>query len=116
MWLHAGDLAARFQSVLLFVSYWIPAFVAITVIDWRYRSAGRQTVNPAAENTTRADAAAALLSFAVAFAAAVPFMHTEVFVGPIATRLHGADVAYFVNFLAAAVLYGGYRVFVGSRR
>ena len=115
MWLHAGDLAARFQGLLLFVSYWIPAFVAIVAIDWRYRSAGRDVVNPAAENTPRADAAAALASFVVAFAAAVPFMHTGVFVGPVATRLHGADLAYFVNFLVAAALYGGYRA-LGRRR
>jgi len=110
MWLHAGDLAARFQGVLLFVSYWIPAFVAIVAIDWRYRSAGREVVNPAAENTTRTDAIAALVIFVVAFAAAVPFMHTDVFVGPVATGLHGADVAYFVNFLVAVALYGGYRL------
>ncbi len=109
MWLHAGDLAARFQGVLLVVSYWIPAFVAIVIIDWRRRSAGRDVVDPAAENTSRADTLAALVSFGVAFAAAVPFMHTEVFVGPVAQWLHGADLAYFVNFLVAAAVYGGYR-------
>ena len=54
------------------------------------------------------DALAALVSFVIAFAAAVPFMHTEVFVGFAADRLHGADVAYFVNFLVAVALYGGY--------
>jgi len=27
----------------------------------------------------------------------------------VAVRLHGADLAYFVSFLVAAVLYGGYR-------
>lgn len=111
MWLHTGDLATRFQGVLLFVSYWIPAFVAIVVIDWRYRSAGRELVDPAVENTPRADATAALVSFLVAFAAAVPFMHTAVIVGPVAARLHGADLAYFVNFLVALVLYGGYRAY-----
>ena len=114
MWLHAGDLAARFQGVLLLVSYWIPAFVAIVTIDWRRRSAGRDVVDPAAEDTSRSDALAALASFVVAFAAAVPFMHTEVVVGAAARRLHGADVAYFVNFLVAAALYGGYRALRGS--
>ncbi len=115
MWLHSGDLAARFQGVLLFVSYWIPAFVAIVAIDWRYRSAGRDAVNPTEERTPRADAVVALAAFFVAFAAAVPFMHTNLIVGPVATALHGADLAYFVNFLAAAVLYGGYRL-VRARR
>lgn len=115
MWLHAGDLAARFQSVLLFVSYWIPAFVAITAVDWRYRSAGRDAVNPALEDTSRRDAVAALGSFVIAFAAATPFMHTDLFVGPLATWLHGADIAYFVNFLVAAMLYGSYRAMTEGR-
>jgi NCS1 family nucleobase:cation symporter-1 len=116
MWLHSGDLATRFQGVLLFVSYWIPAFVAIVTIDWRYRSAGRATVNPATETTPRTDALVALSAFFVAFAAAVPFMHTNLIVGPVATALHGADLAYFVNFLVAAAVYGGYRVVQGRAK
>lgn len=115
MWLHTGDLTARFQGVLLFVSYWVPAFVAIVAIDWRYRSAGRDVVDPMSENTARPDAIAALGSFVVAFCAAVPFMHTSILVGPLAARLHGADIAYFVNFLVAVALYGGYRA-LRSRR
>ncbi len=110
MWLHSGDMASRFQGVLLFVSYWIPAFVAIVAIDWRYRSAGRAVVNPAEETTGRADASVALAVFVVAFAAAVPFMHTNLIVGPVAEALHGADLAYFVNFVVAAALYGGSRM------
>lgn len=109
MWLHTGDLTSRFQGVLLFVSYWIPAFIAIVVVDWRRRSTGRLVVDPSTETTNSADAAAALVSFVVAFAAAVPFMNTEVFVGPVAAWLHGADLAYFVNFLVALTLYGTYR-------
>ena len=108
MWLHSGDLARRFEGVLLFVSYWVPAFVAIVVIDWRRRSAGCNVINPAEETTSGADAWAALVVFAVAFAAAVPFMHNNLIDGVVAVRLHGADLAYFVNFAVAAVLYCGY--------
>lgn len=110
LWLDAGDLSERFQGLLLFVSYWIPAFVAIVAIDWRFRSAGRELIDPASETTSRSDAMAALVSFVVAFAVAVPFMNTSLFVGPVAHLLHGADLAYFVNFLAAAALYGAYRI------
>ena len=101
--------------MLLLVSYWIPAFVAVVVIDWRIRSRGRASVNPAEECTDRLDAVAALIVFVVAYAAAIPFMHTSLFHGPVATAWHGADIAYFVNLLVAAVLYGGYRLF-GRRR
>lgn len=109
LWLHGGDTASRFQNVLLFVSYWIPAFVAIVVVDWAIRSRGRATVDPAAERTTRTDSVVAVVTFVVAYLAAVPFMNTSIFVGSFAEKWHGADVAYFVNFLVALALYGGYR-------
>jgi NCS1 family nucleobase:cation symporter-1 len=115
LWLHAADTATRFQNVLLMVSYWIPAFVAVVVVDWRIRSRGRATVDPDRESTARPDAVAALVAFVVAYAAAVPFMDTSIYQGPIAVAWHGADVAYFVNFLVALLIYGGYR-WVGQRR
>jgi NCS1 family nucleobase:cation symporter-1 len=37
-------------------------------------------------------------------------MHTSLIEGPIARAWHGADIAYFVNLLVAALLYGGYRL------
>jgi NCS1 family nucleobase:cation symporter-1 len=110
LWMHGGDTASRFQNVLLFVGYWIPAFVAVVVIDWCYRARGRATVNPARESTLRTDAIVAIVAFVVAFGAAVPFMNTSIVVGPVAKAWHGADVAYYVNFLVAAIIYGGYRV------
>src|SRR3954469_11517208 len=110
LWLHGGDTASRFENMLLLVSYWIPAFVAVVVIDWARRARGRPTINPAGEHTDRGDAVAAVVAFVLAYAAAVPFMNTSLFTGPIAEAWHGADVAYFVNFLVAAVLYGGYRL------
>jgi len=116
IWLRAADTATRFQDVLLLVSYWIPAFVAVIVIDWLIRARGRSTVNPAEERTTRADAVAALLAFVLAYAAAVPFMNTSLIEGPVARAWHGADVAYYVNFVVAALLYGGCRLIALRRR
>ncbi|MET0702332.1 MAG: cytosine permease [Mycobacterium sp.] len=110
LWLHADDTAARFESVLLLVGYWIPAFVAVIVIDWKLRTRGRDTVNPAVEPTLRADAVAATVSFVLAYAVSIPFMNTTLYQGPIALAWHGADVAYFVNFAVAGLLYGGYRL------
>jgi hypothetical protein len=80
------------------------------VIDWYYRARGRHTINPAREITLRADAIVAVVAFVLAFGAAVPFMNTSLVVGPVAKAWHGADVAYYVDFLVAAIIYGGYRV------
>ena len=62
------------------------------------------------EPTTRLDAVAAVMAFVLAYAAAIPFMHTSLIEGPIARMWHGADIAYFVALLVAALLYGGYRL------
>lgn len=113
LWLHAADTATRFTDVLLLVSYWIPAFVAVVVIDWLLRIRGRASINPAEEATDRVDAVVALIVFVLAYAAAMPFMNTSLIQGPVAAAWHGADVAYFVNLAVAAALYGGYRL---SRR
>ena len=58
---------------------------------------------------------AAVTVFVLAYAAAIPFMNTSLIQGPVARAWHGADTAYFVNLLVAAVLYGGWR-FARSRR
>ncbi|MBX7433153.1 cytosine permease [Mycobacterium sp. Y57] len=112
LWLHAADTATRFTDVLLLVSYWIPAFVSVVVIDWRIRSRDRATLNPALETTERRHAVAALIVFVLSYAAAIPFMNTTLIQGPVAVAWHGADIAYFVNMAVAAVLYGSYRAVV----
>ena len=116
MWLHANDTATRFTDVLLLVGYWIPAFVAIVVIDWLLRVDGRRTITPAAEPTAGADAVAAVVVFVAAYVAAIPFMNTSLIQGAVARAWHGADTAYFVNFLVAVLLYGGWRVIRRRRK
>jgi NCS1 family nucleobase:cation symporter-1 len=80
------------------------------VIDWLLRTRGRATIDPASEPTRRGDAVVAVIVFVLAYAAAIPFMHTSLFQGPVAKAWHGADIAYFVNLAVAALLYGSYRL------
>jgi NCS1 family nucleobase:cation symporter-1 len=110
LWLHDGDLAAKFQNVLLFVGYWIPGFVAVVGIDWLARLRGRATLDAVRETTTRRHAVAATVAFVVGFGVAVPFMGTVLYVGPVAKAMHGADIAYFVDFLVTAALYAPFRL------
>ncbi|TFV59427.1 cytosine permease [Mycobacterium sp. PS03-16] len=110
LWLHAADTATRFQDVLLLVSYWIPAFVAITAVDWLLRVRGRAFLDPALERCARRDAAVALGVFVVSYVVAIPFMNTTLITGAVAQAWHGADIAYFVNFAVALACYGGYRL------
>ncbi|MCN9244398.1 cytosine permease [Streptomyces sp. RY43-2] len=112
LWIHAADTTARFQNVLLFVGYWIPGFVAIVIVDWlaRARARGGAPVELTAETARPQPARPALLAFAIAFAAAVPFMNTSLYEGPVAVALHGADLSYYVAFLVALAVYAPLRL------
>ncbi|MFI5972578.1 purine-cytosine permease family protein [Streptomyces sp. NPDC051452] len=113
LWMHAADTTARFQNVLLFVGYWIPAFVAIVVVDWvvRARARGGRPVDLAAETAgPRRPWWPAPAAFVAGFAVSVPFMSTSLYVGPVARALHGADLAYPVAFLTALLVYAPLRV------
>ncbi|WP_405783530.1 purine-cytosine permease family protein [Streptomyces sp. NBC_00859] len=110
LWMHAADTAARFQNVLLFVGYWIPGFVAVVAVDWYARARAGEPVDPTAETGRRQSGRSALVAFCAAFAAAVPFMNTGLYTGPVAAALHGADLAYYAAFLAALVIYAPLRL------
>ena len=113
LWLHAGDTASRFQNVLLFVELLDPGVRRRGRHRLAHADRGRASINPAEERTDPVDAVAAVVVFVLAYAAAVPFMNTSLFQGPVAESWHGADIAYFVNFVVAALLYGGYRLLRG---
>ena len=103
LWMHGGDVAAKLQNVLLFVSYWIPPFLGVVIPDWLARTRGRRTLDVLAEKSVRPWAA--LVAFVLGFAAAVPFMNTTVYTGPVAAALHGADLAYYAGFVVSLAAY-----------
>ncbi|GAB3372973.1 purine-cytosine permease family protein [Amycolatopsis echigonensis] len=105
LWMHSGDLAAKFQNVLLVVSYWIPPFLGVVVPDWLRRTRRSREVDVLAELRRPVRGWAAIVAFVVGFAAAVPFMNTTVYTGPVAAALHGADLAYYAGFVVSLVAY-----------
>ncbi|MFJ6748598.1 MULTISPECIES: purine-cytosine permease family protein [unclassified Streptomyces] len=117
LWMHAADTTARFQNLLLFVGYWIPAFVGIVIVDERMRARARRgaPIDIEAEFARPQPWWPAPLAFVVAFAAAVPFMDTTLFVGPVAAALHGADLAYYVAFVVAVAVYAPLRLLLRAR-
>jgi NCS1 family nucleobase:cation symporter-1 len=107
LWLHTGDLSAKFQNVLLFTAYWIAPFLAVVVIDWYERKGGvnRQTLVHMLRWQNLASGWPALLALVVGFGAMVPFMDTGLVVGPVADALDGADISFAVGFVVAAAVY-----------
>jgi NCS1 family nucleobase:cation symporter-1 len=107
LWLHTGDLSAKFQNVLLFTAYWIAPFLAVVAIDWHERKSdvSRQTLVHMLRWQNLASGWPALLALVVGFGAMVPFMDTGLVVGPVANALDGADISFAVGFVVAAAVY-----------
>ena len=103
LWMHSGDLAAKFENVLLVVSYWIPPFLGVVIPDWLARARGGRRFVVLEEVSGRPWVA--LAAFLVGFVAAVPFMNTTLYTGPVAAALHGADLAYYVGFVISLTAY-----------
>jgi NCS1 family nucleobase:cation symporter-1 len=107
LWMNSGDTSGKFENLLLFIGYWIAPFVAIVMIDWHYNKAKytpgflRRALNYSALR----GGWPALVAFVVAFGCMVPFMNTSIIVGPAATALDGADLAFYVGFIVAGILY-----------
>jgi NCS1 family nucleobase:cation symporter-1 len=107
LWIHGGDISAKFQNVLLFTAYWIAPFFAVILIDW-HRRRGTVTHDRLVRLMRLRDLQSgipALVALVVGFGAMVPFMDTSLYVGPVARRLDGADVSFYVGFAVGAGVY-----------
>ncbi len=107
LWMNAGNTSGKFTNLLLFIGYWIAPFCAIVMIDWHYE---KDTYTPgflrrALGFRNLRNGWTALVAFVVGFGAMVPFMNTSIIVGPAVTALKGADIAFYVGFVVAGVLY-----------
>jgi NCS1 family nucleobase:cation symporter-1 len=117
LWMHAADTAGRFENILLLIGYWIAPFCAIVMIDWHdHKDRYQPSLLRAALSFRHLRAGwPALAAFALAFAAMVPFMNTSVIEGPVAAALHGADLAFYVGFIVAGLVYYWLRRASGRR-
>jgi NCS1 family nucleobase:cation symporter-1 len=105
LWMHSGDLSSKFEDVLLLVGYWIPPFVGVVVIDWWIRTRVSLRFDVLAEVSRPQPGWPALIAFVAGCAAVVPFMNTTVYTGPVASALHGADIAYYVGLVVSGIVY-----------
>lgn len=115
LYLNAGDLLGKFESYLLFISYWVTPWAAVVVVDWWLRGR-RADVSHLTDLARLPSGVLALLSLVLGFVISLPFQ-TSVVGGDIATatglpintiaanNLHYADFAYLVGFVAAAGIY-----------
>lgn len=105
LWMHSGDLASKFEDVLLLIGYWIPPFVGVVVLDWWIRTRLSVRFDVLEEVSRPQPGWPALIAFVAGCAAVVPFMNTTIYTGPVASALHGADIAYYVGLVVSGIVY-----------
>ena len=108
LWLNTGTLAGKFENVLLFITYWVPPFAAVQMVDW-WRKRGNMNVKDVLSSALK-PGWEALVALLVGFAAATPFMDTSLYVGYASSHwLQGGDIAFAVGFVVSLLVYGAIR-------
>jgi NCS1 family nucleobase:cation symporter-1 len=105
------DVALNFTNFLLFISYWISPFVGVVLADWLLRRQ-RADVSRLSDFGSLHSGTVALVALVAGFVVGIPFQNSSLgyeWGGPFnyitANYLHGADLAYYVGGIVAAVIY-----------
>jgi NCS1 family nucleobase:cation symporter-1 len=105
LYMYEGHALSTFTNVVLFSGYWVSPFAAIVIVEWILRK-GRVDVRTILNFPTMESGWAALVTLLIGFGVSVPFMNTSIYVGPaVSGPLHGGDIAYYVGFLVAGLVY-----------
>jgi nucleobase:cation symporter-1, NCS1 family len=113
LYMHEGNLATKFTNFLLFISYWVAPFAGVVLVDWWKRRGQVDTAKLL--DWARLDTGwQAIVALLAGFGASVPFMDSSLYVGAVSSAdLHGGDIAYYVGFLVAAIVYAVLRPNLG---
>ena len=98
----AGRYADLYAGYLVVTLYWIAPWIGIVLADW-YLPGGRDTRDPAPDPPGWTRGATIFLVTAVLTTAL--FSVSDIYTGPAARLLGGADIGYYVGFLGAALWY-----------
>jgi NCS1 family nucleobase:cation symporter-1 len=93
----AAHYSSLYEDYLILLGYWTAPWLAIILVDF-FTGGVRTGIGGAWRR-------GATIFLIVAFATTALFSSTEIYTGPIARLLNGADIGYFVGFFAAGLLY-----------
>ncbi len=94
----AGRYAELYTSYLVVTLYWIAPWIGIVLADWYLIGSRPRAVPPGWTRAATIFAVTAVLTIAL-------FSVSDLYTGPIARLLGGADIGYYVGFFGAGLLY-----------
>jgi len=105
LWLNTGNMATKFENVLLFATYWVPPFAAIQMVDW-WRHHGAMDVSRIVEYDALHTRWDALVAMVIGFVVSIPFMDTSIYIGWASKHwFNYGDMAFYVGFVVAGLTF-----------
>ncbi|MDA8346161.1 MAG: cytosine permease [Thermaerobacter sp.] len=83
-----------YENFLLLLSYWVAPWLGVVLVDTMRQSGSQER-----------GVAPGVYAFLVGVVASIPFMSQTLYEGPVARALGGADLAYYIGFAVAALVY-----------
>jgi len=102
------NFQAHFSAFLIVMSYFMLPWLVIRLIEFFWRAPRTQAPVEAfyrKDGPWRGVNWRGMGAFLVGIGVSTPFMSSEIWEGPIARQLGGADISYFVGFVVTGVLY-----------
>jgi NCS1 family nucleobase:cation symporter-1 len=105
--LASSNFLTNLTNFVLFLLYFLIPWTAINLTDYYVIHRGRYVVRQFFQANGRWGRVnwTALIIFVATVAIEVPFMDTTIYVGPVAKHFEGADFAWIIGFVVAAVAY-----------
>lgn len=94
----AGRYAELYTSYLVVTLYWIAPWIGIVLADWYLVGSRPREVPPGWTQAATIFVVSAVLTIAL-------FSVSDLYTGPVARLLGGADIGYYVGFFGAGLLY-----------
>ncbi|WP_206922165.1 purine-cytosine permease family protein [Alicyclobacillus suci] len=95
-----GQFESNFDNFLLLIGYWITPWMGVLFADFYVKN--RRQATPSHVKHIHWPG---LISFIVGIGVSVPFMNSTLYEGPIAIACHGLDLAFYIGFAVAFILY-----------
>lgn len=106
--LGGSDFQNNFNAFLILMSYFMLPWLAIRLIDFFWKNPDTRVPVSAFYQVNGPFGRVrwpGIIAFLVGIAVSTPFMSSDIFVGPVAQSLGGADISYFVSFAVAGLIY-----------
>jgi len=99
------QFVSKYEAYLLLILYIVPAMDAIFIVDYFFVKKGRYSRDDFYGKNSPMFNVKGWIAYGLGIVVSLPMISSELYVGPVAEMLHGADVSYVISMLVAGVAY-----------